>query len=189
MSGSSDDQPLYEIDLGAYGNTVSYIRAGKSVSLPRLDEYQGPALKCNTYKDFRITWDDDTITVSRGLDDSASPFLTWTSPTTFWPVQTIGICTAHGATGEWIFHIQVNNKFRNITNHANKCRLLSQNSETKSLSYTEVSTSSSLGTTMPPTTTDGIASLSQSPKTNDVPSLHGSATIISTICLYLQSFQ
>lgn len=106
MSGSSDDQPLYEIDLGAYGNTVSYIRAGKSVSLPRLDEYPGPALKCNTYKDFRITWYDDTINVSHGLDDSASPFLTWTSPTTFWPVQTIGICTAHGATGEWIFHIQ-----------------------------------------------------------------------------------
>ncbi|VDI27427.1 Hypothetical predicted protein [Mytilus galloprovincialis] len=30
---------------------------------------------------------------------------------------------------------------------------------------------------MPPTTTDGIASVSQSPKTNDVPSTYGSATI------------
>ncbi|VDI27428.1 Hypothetical predicted protein, partial [Mytilus galloprovincialis] len=83
ISGSSDDQPLYEIDLGAYGNTVSYILARTSGSLPRLDEYPGPALKCNTYKDFRIIWDDDTINVSRGLDDSCSPFLTWTSPTTF----------------------------------------------------------------------------------------------------------
>ncbi|XP_071141911.1 uncharacterized protein 5-like [Mytilus edulis] len=106
MSGSSDAQPLYEIDFGAYGNTVSFIRAGKSSKLPRLDETNGNALDCNIYKEFRITWDDNTINVSHGLENSWSPFLTWTSPTTLWPIQHIGISTAYGAKGKWIFHIQ-----------------------------------------------------------------------------------
>lgn len=110
MSGSSDAQPLYEIDLGAYRNTVSYIWAGKSGTLPRLDEYNGATLHCYAYREFIITWDDKTINVvSHGMDDNGSPFLTWTSSTTLWPIQYIGMSTAYGATGKWIFYIQGNN--------------------------------------------------------------------------------
>ncbi|CAG2190100.1 unnamed protein product [Mytilus edulis] len=105
MSGNTETEPLYEIVFGGYSNTVSFIRAGKSITLPRLVEFAGPVLDCSQYKEFRITWDDNTINVSHGLDDSGSTFLTWTSAP-LWPIQNIGISTAYGSNGEWIFHTQ-----------------------------------------------------------------------------------
>lgn len=107
MSGNTESEPLYEIDFGGVGNSVSFIRAGKSNTLPRLVELAGPVLDCDKYKDFRIHWDDDTINVNHGLDDKGSPFLTWTSLSApLWPISNIGISTAFGANGEWIFHTQ-----------------------------------------------------------------------------------
>lgn len=108
MSENSETKPLYEIDFGEYGNTVTFIRAGKFYKLPRLDEVEGEILNCDKYKDFMITWDAHTINVRHGLDDSRLPFLTWTSTTTLWPIRYIGISTSYfgDATGEWIFHTQ-----------------------------------------------------------------------------------
>ncbi|VDI53016.1 Hypothetical predicted protein [Mytilus galloprovincialis] len=87
MSENSETEPLYEIDFGGYGNTVTFIRAGKFHKLPRLDEVEGEILNCDKYKDFMITWDAHTINVRHGLDDSRPPFLTWTSTTTLWPIR------------------------------------------------------------------------------------------------------
>lgn len=109
MTGNTENERLYEIDFGGHKNTVSFIRAGKSNTLPRLVEIAGPVLHCSEYKEFMITWDANTINVSHGLDDSGSTFLTWTSPTTLLPIINIGISTAYTAMGNWIFHTQGKN--------------------------------------------------------------------------------
>ncbi|XP_071160709.1 uncharacterized protein [Mytilus edulis] len=106
MSGNTENDPLFEIDFGGYSNSVSFIRAGKDSKLPRLVENSGPILHCSEYKEFMITWDANTINVYRGLDSSGSLFLSWTSPTTLWPIINIGISTAYTANGNWIFHTQ-----------------------------------------------------------------------------------
>lgn len=108
MSGNTETEPFYNIAFGVYSNTVSFIKAGKSTNLPRLVQFAGPVLNCDQYKDFRVTWDDNTINFSHGLDDSVSPFLTWTDAS-LWPIQNIGISTAYGDNGDWIFHTQGKN--------------------------------------------------------------------------------
>lgn len=104
LSGQTDSDPLYEIDFGGDINTVSFLRAGNSRQYPRLDEVAGPILRFDEYIEFWITWDDNTINVGLGLDVTGPLFLTWTSKTTLWTITNIGISTAFGATGEWIFY-------------------------------------------------------------------------------------
>lgn len=63
ISGTDETNPLYEIAIGTYSNTQSYIRIGKDYSAPKLSENAGPVLDCSAYTEFCITWDDNTINV------------------------------------------------------------------------------------------------------------------------------
>ncbi|CAC5359988.1 unnamed protein product [Mytilus coruscus] len=107
ISGTDDTDPLYEIAIGTYQNTRSYIRIGKDYSATKFSENAGPVIDCYAYTEFCITWDDNTINVRLGLDVTGSLFLSWTSGTDLLPIFNVGICTAnYGSTGNWIFYAQ-----------------------------------------------------------------------------------
>ncbi|CAG2230627.1 unnamed protein product [Mytilus edulis] len=112
ISGTDETDPLYEIAIGTYGNTKSFIRIGKDFAAPKFSEKVEPVLNCSAYTEFCITWDDNTINVRRGLDVTGSLFLSWTSGTDLWPILNVGICTASfGSTGNWIFYAQGNKRY------------------------------------------------------------------------------
>ncbi|VDI51183.1 Hypothetical predicted protein [Mytilus galloprovincialis] len=104
ISGHIDSDPLYEIALGSYQNTKSFIRKGKTSSR-FLSEVAGAVFDC-TYKEIWITWNTFTINVGFGDGDNGT-FLTWTSLTPLLPILDIGIRTYYyQSTGDWIFQIQ-----------------------------------------------------------------------------------
>lgn len=104
ISGHTDSDSLYEIALGSYENTISFIREGKTSSA-YLSEVKGAVFDC-TYKEIWITWNTFTINVGFG-DGVTGTYLTWTSPTPLLPILDIGIRTYYVvSTGDWIFHIQ-----------------------------------------------------------------------------------
>ncbi|VDI83767.1 Hypothetical predicted protein [Mytilus galloprovincialis] len=125
ISGTDETDDLYEITIGNYQDTESFIRDGKSSTATKSDIVYGSVLDCSAYREFCITWDDNTINVRRGLDVSGSLFLSWTSGTNLWPILNVGICTRYnGATGNWIFGAQVLGKFHHkVDNQTNINRL------------------------------------------------------------------
>lgn len=91
ISGHTDSDPLYEIALGSYKNTMSFIREGKT-SKVFLSEVAGAVFDCTSYTEIWITWNKFTINVGFG-DGITGTFLTWTSPTPLLPILDIGIRT------------------------------------------------------------------------------------------------
>lgn len=106
MSGPTESDPLHEIVFGGDYNSASFVRAGKSYSLPDLVRIDVPILDCNQHVEFWITWNDNTIDVGLGLQVTGSVFLTWTSSNPLLAIQNIGIATAHGSVGEWTFYTE-----------------------------------------------------------------------------------
>lgn len=103
--GQPYNDKVYEIGFGGEGNTYSFIRVGQVRNDPKLDSVFGSHMVCNAYVEFWISWDDNTINIGQGLDDTGDLFLTWNSETTLQTISSIEFATAW-ATGEWIFYTQ-----------------------------------------------------------------------------------
>ncbi|VDI20938.1 Hypothetical predicted protein [Mytilus galloprovincialis] len=101
ISGTDETDPLYEIAIGSFENTQSFIRIGKDYSAPKLSEIAGRVLDCSAYTEFCITWDANTINVRRGMYVTGSLFLSWTSKTEQTTIEpTNDISTAQLTTGD-----------------------------------------------------------------------------------------
>ncbi|XP_043254886.1 uncharacterized protein LOC122398776 isoform X2 [Colletes gigas] len=103
-TGPQDSQPMYEVFIGGWGNSKSVIRKNKSK--PDVAEADTPGILSNDeFRGFWIRWDDDALSV--GKEGEASAFLTYTDsePLT---VSHFGLCTAWGASGEWLIEGQTN---------------------------------------------------------------------------------
>ncbi|CAC5366308.1 unnamed protein product [Mytilus coruscus] len=103
ISGNTDNDPLYEIVIGEFWNTESYMRIGRAYSAPLLSVNLGHVLHCYSYTYFFITWNNTTITVGVRRNLNWYVFLTWTSSTNLWSIFNVGICT-YGSTGQWQFY-------------------------------------------------------------------------------------
>lgn len=93
------DLPNYEIVIGGWGNTKSAIRLIESG--PHHAEALTPGIVDNNeLRGFWIRWHDKTITVGR--EGESDPFMSHKDPNLF-PIRYVGICTAYGSSGSWIF--------------------------------------------------------------------------------------
>ncbi|CAG2206019.1 unnamed protein product [Mytilus edulis] len=106
ISGTTEDDQLYEIVIGGWNNTKSVIRTAKQ-GRP-VYSIKGTFLDDGIFKEFWISWNDDTINVGHGLEAaSGSIFLEWTNPNGLRPIRNAGFYTAYDSTaGEWIFFKQ-----------------------------------------------------------------------------------
>ena len=106
ISGTTEDDQLYEIVIGGWNNTRSVIRTAKQ-GRP-VYSIKGTFLDDGIFKEFWISWNDDTIYVGHGLvGASGSIFLEWTNPNGLRPIRNAGFYTAYDSTtGEWIFYKQ-----------------------------------------------------------------------------------
>lgn len=103
ISGNTENDPLYEIVIGGWKNTKSVLRTGKQANTAATDE--GDFLICSEYKEFWISWDNITINIGRGdVFDDDTIFLTWSNADGLRTIINIGVYTAFGSTGEWIFY-------------------------------------------------------------------------------------
>ncbi|CAC5396720.1 unnamed protein product [Mytilus coruscus] len=106
ISGSTEDDPLYEIVIGGWGNKKSVIRTFKQQS-PPVDSKEKTFLDEGIFKAFWISWNDTTINVGNGLEAACETvFLEWTNPNGLLQILNAGIYTYYESTGEWIFYKQ-----------------------------------------------------------------------------------
>ncbi|XP_066284945.1 uncharacterized protein [Branchiostoma lanceolatum] len=99
-SQNRDQDAMYEIVLGGWGNTQSVIRRGKQGH--NHAKASTPGINSPTeYRAFWITWSSDgTIAVGKG--DETEPFMQWTDPDPL-PIAYAGYSTGWGSTGRWKF--------------------------------------------------------------------------------------
>uniref|UniRef100_A0A1I8MIG9 Farnesoic acid O-methyl transferase domain-containing protein n=1 Tax=Musca domestica TaxID=7370 RepID=A0A1I8MIG9_MUSDO len=99
-SNNEERLPLYEIVLGGWANTKSVIR--KNYKTPDLVEVQTPQIvNVNVWRTFWLCWQDNVIQVGR--EGESLPFMTYKDPNLFC-VKYLGICTAYGSSGSWLFN-------------------------------------------------------------------------------------
>lgn len=93
----------YEIILGAYDNTQTFIRKqvggdeaeeGNSVETPGI-------LDCHSYRDFYISWNDGTIEVGSG-HSSSHALLTWHDSNPH-EIRDFAMATGPAGSGTWKF--------------------------------------------------------------------------------------
>lgn len=90
---------IYEIAIGGWSNTKSIIRIiGQS---PDVAAAATPGIvNNNELRGFWVRWRDNTISVGR--EGENSPFMSHRDPQLF-DVKYVGICTAYGSSGSWLF--------------------------------------------------------------------------------------
>ncbi|CAG2190613.1 unnamed protein product [Mytilus edulis] len=106
-----DSYYLYKIVIDRPFNSLndkritsrSYIRIGEDIVETKVYYNFQKVLDCNNYKEFYITWNDNTITMGLGLQGNGTLFLKWTSSTKLESIQNVGIRTQIGI-GKWIFY-------------------------------------------------------------------------------------
>ncbi len=87
------------IFFGSYNNERNGIRNdGSKPDVSRYDEKN--ILNANEYRNFWVRWDNNLIRV--GKEGNKDPFLSYQMETVF-TLNYIGIRTAWGGTGDWIF--------------------------------------------------------------------------------------
>nr|XP_006816218.1 PREDICTED: uncharacterized protein LOC102809517 [Saccoglossus kowalevskii] len=97
--------PMYEIVLGASGNTRSVIRRGslsnekKSVQTPGI-------VSMNEWRSFWISWSNGEIKVGR---EGEAPFIQWKDPDPL-PVNFVGYSTGWGSEGEFRLCVEHTNR-------------------------------------------------------------------------------
>lgn len=97
-TGPSDDQPIYEVFIGGWGNSKSVIRKNKTQ--PDVSQEDTPAILSNDeLRGFWIRWGDGQISV--GKEGEPSAILSYFDPEPF-DITHFGVCTAWGAQGEWL---------------------------------------------------------------------------------------
>ncbi|XP_073831690.1 uncharacterized protein [Musca autumnalis] len=91
--------PMYEIAIGGWTNTKSVIRyVGKQPDVAAADTPK--IVNSNEMRGFWVRWRNQTISVGR--EGEISAFMSHNDPQLF-DVKFIGICTAYGSTGSWLF--------------------------------------------------------------------------------------
>lgn len=113
--GIMDSYYLYKIVIDRPFNSLndkritsrSYIRIGEDIVETKVYYNFQKVLDCNNYKEFYITWNDNTITMGLGLQGNGTLFLKWTSSTKLESIQNVGIRTQIGI-GKWIFYTSGN---------------------------------------------------------------------------------
>ncbi|XP_013106607.2 uncharacterized protein LOC106086465 [Stomoxys calcitrans] len=91
--------PMYEIAIGGWNNTKSIIR--KFGEQPDFAAAATPnILNNNEMRGFWVRWLDNTISVGREGESQA--FMSHKDPNLL-PIKYVGICTAYGSTGSWLF--------------------------------------------------------------------------------------
>ena len=98
MTGNTESEKHYFIAFGGWGNTMSIIE-DESVA-----KYDGVVLNCTEYKEFWINWDSCMINVGHGTTNNEHIFLSLASASICLDIVNIGVRTAHGAKGKWIFY-------------------------------------------------------------------------------------
>lgn len=97
-SSPVEENPMYEVFLGGWGNTKSVIR--KDRQKPDVVEQATPdILSANEYRGFWIRWYDNSITVGR--EGEAGAFMFYDADHSL-SINYVGICTGWGAQGSWI---------------------------------------------------------------------------------------
>ncbi|XP_061392856.1 uncharacterized protein LOC133328302 [Musca vetustissima] len=99
-SNNEERDPMYEIVFGGWANTKSIIR--KNGKMPDLVEVQTPKI-CSEHewRTFWICWHDNVLQAGRGGEDV--PLMAYKDANLF-DVKYLGICTAYGSSGSWIFN-------------------------------------------------------------------------------------
>ncbi|XP_076085388.1 sushi, von Willebrand factor type A, EGF and pentraxin domain-containing protein 1-like [Mytilus galloprovincialis] len=98
LSSANENDPLYEIVIGGWGNTKSVIRDKKQGD-PKAT-HLGEVLNPNEYQTFYVTWKDGNIRVE---DENNVKLMEWTDTTDPLRITNVGISTGFGASGDWQF--------------------------------------------------------------------------------------
>ncbi|XP_052062057.1 uncharacterized protein LOC127702080 isoform X2 [Mytilus californianus] len=98
MSSNNENDPLYEIVLGGWGNTQSVIRDRKQGG--HLALHRGRVLNSNEYRTFTIKWNNGRIRVENELKKK---LMEWTDTTNPYKIRNVGVSTGWGSTGYWSF--------------------------------------------------------------------------------------
>ncbi|CAG2207827.1 unnamed protein product [Mytilus edulis] len=106
-------EPFYEIVLGGFSNTETYILKRNNDSLhpsSMTDIFFFPTeeinkLKCSAFRPFWISWSGEHIRIGRGSKIGVNMFVEWGDSSSL-KVRSIGICTFWGSTGEWKIYIE-----------------------------------------------------------------------------------
>ncbi|XP_061392867.1 C3 and PZP-like alpha-2-macroglobulin domain-containing protein 8 [Musca vetustissima] len=91
--------PIYEVVIGGWNSTKSVIRYGGKQ--PDVAITATPNIvNTNEMRGFWIRWRDQTISVGR--EGEATAFMSYKDAQLF-DVKFLGICTAYGSMGSWLF--------------------------------------------------------------------------------------
>lgn len=96
--GPNETHPIIEAIIGGWQNTKSVIRKNKS----EVNKVECDTPDILSLAEYRVFWIRVTeAAVKIGRAGEAVPFLSWQDPEPF-VVQSIGVCTGGGASGNWI---------------------------------------------------------------------------------------
>ncbi|XP_062614981.1 uncharacterized protein LOC134276726 [Saccostrea cucullata] len=113
MSADDDNEPLYEIVLGGWENSISCIRLKKQGICygTELDQ----VLQESSFKTFWVYWLNGNITVGLGNTHDGNIFMNYFHSTPY-PVKYFAVMTGFGSTGHWKFKNDVRCNFEVFNN-------------------------------------------------------------------------
>lgn len=104
IAGDTVTSQLYEIVIGAFGNTKSVIRTAQQQIPAARTVSGGQFVHCQLYKQFWISWTYSTIKIGKGMSRNNLMFITLSKRNGLNPINNIAIYTGFGSTGEWVFY-------------------------------------------------------------------------------------
>lgn len=105
QSGKDPNQTFYEILLIAGANDEVYLRRRENGIKKTINQFSvEDLLDCNNFRQLWISWHNGHLKFGKGGSIHTGEYYTWIDPNPF-PIQSIGIMTGYGNTGDWIILI------------------------------------------------------------------------------------